>query len=126
MILPLVGFELASPACSQAAGVTRTRSRQAPALSRRHAVLSGWCHSFPSLLHCLAAYLPHLSPSPTAFPHLIFHSSPFHLILLELVNMKSALVLAASTGLAAAGMHRMPLKKVSLDEQLVGPHYIYP
>ncbi|KAF1916266.1 vacuolar protease A precursor [Ampelomyces quisqualis] len=32
--------------------------------------------------------------------------------------MKSAMVLAASVGCAAAGMHRMPLKKVPLSEQL--------
>jgi saccharopepsin len=38
--------------------------------------------------------------------------------------MKTAMVLAASVGCAAAGMHRMPLKKVSLSEQLVSHHRI--
>jgi saccharopepsin len=33
--------------------------------------------------------------------------------------MKTAMVLAASVGCATAGMHRMPLKKVPLSEQLV-------
>jgi hypothetical protein len=37
--------------------------------------------------------------------------------------MKTAMVLAASVGCAAAGMHRMPLKKVPLSEQLVRSHH---
>jgi hypothetical protein len=57
------------------------------------------------------------------------HQSSFARIFLSLIkptcssaNMKTAMVLAASVAGATAGMHRMPLKKVPLSEQLVS-HY---